>query len=452
MHRRFVVALLLALAISLVPLPALGLSPPRTLVETHGLGTLAGRSEVVDPAIAVDYLGVSWLSGPAPSARFLVAGRWTPWTDTDVDDLPPLGRRTFAALMSAHGADALQIRGSNRGLRAVSINTTDGPRSLWWEMLAAEASHLTQPVVISRTAWGADESYRFDAGGAEKWPPAFYATKKLIVHHTATTNADPDPAATVRAIYRYHAIDQGYGDLGYNFLIDAQGRMYKGRYSGPANTTDQDTPTGENAEGLGVTAAHTGGWNSGTMGVAILGTFTSDTAPAPARSALVDHLAWESERHGIDPLATSSFTNPVSGAQKTTADISGHRDWGATECPGGTLYADLPAIRQDVSARVGGPPPSDTTPPAISAVRSSGITRTSAAISWTTDEPSDSGVEYWVGSATHAWTPIDPNLVTAHRVTLAGLRPNTKYSYKARSADAAGNTATSATFTFRTKR
>ena len=35
------------------------------------------------------------------------------------------------------------------------------------------------------------------------------------------------------------------------------------------------------------------------------------------------------------------------------ATISGHRDWLATECPGGELYAQLPSIRSNVKARMG---------------------------------------------------------------------------------------------------
>ena len=448
------VSLPVALLLALVPLPAPALSAPRILAAVHRLGSIKGRSAVVDPAFPVDYLGVSWLSGQPPAVRFRDEGLWTAWTTTQEEELRPLGEATFAALVSASHADAFQVRGANRGIRAYAINTTDGPRSLAWKSTSAEASHLTQPAVVSRPGWGADESLRFNAGGGEKWPPAFYATQKLIVHHTATANNDTDPASTVRAIYRYHAIDQGYGDIGYNFLIDGQGRIYKGRYSGPAGTRDQDSLTGENPDGLGVTAAHTGGWNSGTMGIAILGTYTSATVPATARSALVDHLAWESEQHGIDPLATSTFSNPVSGAQATTPNISGHRDWAATECPGGTLHGDLPAIRQDVAAKVSGSTPApDTRPPAFSNVSASSVTRTSAEITWSTDEPADSQLEYWVsGSSTHTLTLLDAAPVTSHRVALSGLSTRTRYSYRVWSADAAGNRAGSGPYTFRTKR
>ena len=74
---------------------------------------------------------------------------------------------------------------------------------------------MAQPSVISRAGWGADEALRFDASGNELWPPEFHPTQKLIVHHTAGQNGDPNPAATIRAIYYYHAVTRGWGDIGY---------------------------------------------------------------------------------------------------------------------------------------------------------------------------------------------------------------------------------------------
>lgn len=437
---RFTLAALLAVVASLIPRPALSLTPPETLAAIEPLGRLHGRSEVVTPHMRVDYLGVSWLAGEEPRVRFRVGGVWADWLRAHEDGLPPSKGRISSGLLAGGGADAFQVRGVARGVRAVAINTTDGPRSLVWHEPKAEASHLLQPVVVSRAEWFADESYRFRADGTEKWPPSFYPTQKLIIHHTVTQNADPDPASTVRAIYRYHAIDRGYGDIAYNFLVDEQGRIYKGRYSGPGGTSP-DTPTGEDARGYGVTAAHTGGWNSGTMGIALLGTFTS-VAPTPsARQALIDHLAWESEHHGLDPLATTTFTNPVNGNKKTVANISGHRDWGSTACPGGVLYADLPNIRNEVAAKTGPvtPAPEDRRPPRIKGVDESSVARRSAVVQWSTNEPADSQLRYKRRGKGWRDTELNPRTREVHRVRLRGLKPAATYAYRARSADTAGN-------------
>ena len=136
---------------------------------------------------------------------------------------------------------------------------------------------------------------RFDASGKEVWPPAFWPIQKLIVHHTATQNADPNPASTIRSIYYYHAITQGWGDIGYNFLIDEAGHVYKGRYShttanpSSASPSPDDTITGEDAAGNGVTGAHALGYNSGTVGVALLGTLTDQDATPAADGHPANH-------------------------------------------------------------------------------------------------------------------------------------------------------------------
>lgn len=216
------------------------------------------------------------------------------------------------------------------------------------------AAAVEQPGVISRSAWGADESLRYQPDGSETWPRTFFPIQKLILHHTATRNADPDPAATVRSIYYYHAITQGWGDVGYNFLIDEQGRIYEGRYS--RQYAAGESPTGEDTAGNGVVGAHVAGYNSGTMGVALLGTLTNLDATSAARDALERLLAWKAERHAIDPLGSSLYSNPVNGSQRTFANISGHRDLAATECPGGTFYTTFPSLRQAVASRIAGGP------------------------------------------------------------------------------------------------
>lgn len=90
----------------------------------------------------------------------------------------------------------------------------------------------------------------------------------------------------------------------------------------------------------------------------------------------------------------------------------------------------------------------DITPPVISDVAASETTTTGATISWTTDEPSTSQVEYWV--TTSSLTPLDTTLVTSHSVTLTDLTPETTYHFKVRSSDAAGNLAVSTEYSFTT--
>ncbi|MGW0704559.1 N-acetylmuramoyl-L-alanine amidase [Streptomyces sp. NPDC002643] len=206
------------------------------------------------------------------------------------------------------------------------------------------SSAMADYVLLTRADWGADESLRFEADGSETWPGEYYPVQTLSVHHTDSPNGEADPAARVRTIYRDQAVTQGWGDIGYNYLIDASGRVYEGRWSG----TDGDPA--HNAAGRLVTGAHIGGYNSGNVGICLLGSF-NDTAPtSAARGALVQLLAELAVRHSIDPLQEKVvYVNPVSGAIWDGPAISGHRNWAATDCPGGTLYARLPAIRTAVA-------------------------------------------------------------------------------------------------------
>jgi RHS repeat-associated protein len=92
----------------------------------------------------------------------------------------------------------------------------------------------------------------------------------------------------------------------------------------------------------------------------------------------------------------------------------------------------------------------DTTAPVISNVAAGSITTTSAAITWTTNENSDSQVEYGPTQAYGQSTTLIPARVTAHSQGLSGLTPGTPYHYLVKSKDAAGNLAVSGDFTFKT--
>jgi len=93
----------------------------------------------------------------------------------------------------------------------------------------------------------------------------------------------------------------------------------------------------------------------------------------------------------------------------------------------------------------------DVTPPVISSVSSSSITATGVAISWNTDEPSDTQVEYGTSTAYGSSSTRNPAMVTSHSVAFGGLASATLYHYRARSKDAAGNQAVSADFSFTTQ-
>jgi hypothetical protein len=186
-----------------------------------------------------------------------------------------------------------------------------------------------QPVV-SRTGWGCPVGQN-----APDWSPQYTNITHFIVHHTVSANSGLDWAAHVRSIWNYHTNSLGWGDIGYNYLIDPNGVIYEGR-----------------AGGDGSIGAHFSCMNSRTMGIALIGTFTSVNPSNAAMNSLKNLLAWKATTLNINPQ-TISYHNPSALNMWT---ISGHRDGntsafgcpGGTSCPGDVLYGLLPSVRADV--------------------------------------------------------------------------------------------------------
>ena len=85
----------------------------------------------------------------------------------------------------------------------------------------------------------------------------------------------------------------------------------------------------------------------------------------------------------------------------------------------------------------------DTTPPVISAVTANAGSGGNATITWVTDEPANSRVDYGTSSNSLALSASSASLVTSHSLSLTGLAPATTYYFRVTSADAANNSATS---------
>ena len=214
-----------------------------------------------------------------------------------------------------------------------------------------------QPEVIPRTSWGADPAHL-------SWAPRFYPANKVIVHHTSDNIVlDGSPeyyAKLVRAIYYYHAVTQDWGDIAYNYLIDPLGNIYEGRYS----DDDPASLMGEDIFGNNVVGGHCANYNTATVGIAVLGTYKSQSITAASRASLEQLLAWVATRYGIDPMGSDPYFNPYnSGSTVQTWNIAGHLDYRPTDCPGAAFYQALPSIRQtvfDLTGPVTAPTPSPT--------------------------------------------------------------------------------------------
>ncbi|MET9495513.1 N-acetylmuramoyl-L-alanine amidase [Streptomyces sp. NPDC006552] len=204
---------------------------------------------------------------------------------------------------------------------------------------AATGAHTAEPPRIVRRA-------RWMAGTAPyDRDPVRYADRVVAVflHHTDSPNGYDcaDTPRIIRYIYAGQAGGKEWDDIGYNFLVDRCGTVYEGRAGGVARP---------------VVGAHTQGFNERTAGIAAIGTFTEDVPVPQAMAAAIARLAaWKLGLSGVDPRSTVRLrsSNSLSRFQKgTSADfhaISGHRDGYGTYCPGESLMAALPTIREQAA-------------------------------------------------------------------------------------------------------
>ena len=203
------------------------------------------------------------------------------------------------------------------------------------ELVSPVGAMTAKPTIVSRAEWGANESYRTGS-------PSFGPVTMVFVHHTASGNdyTQAEAPAIVRAIYAYHTRSLHWSDVGYNFLIDRYGTVYEGRYGGVTK---------------GAIGAQTLGFNTGSIGVSMIGDFTTATPPGVAVGALERLLAWKLDIHHVDPQGRATLMCGYgekfgTGESVTFPVIAGHRDANYTGCPGPKLYAQLPAIRKSVAA------------------------------------------------------------------------------------------------------
>jgi hypothetical protein len=90
------------------------------------------------------------------------------------------------------------------------------------------------------------------------------------------------------------------------------------------------------------------------------------------------------------------------------------------------------------------------TPPVITSVSTTNLTSTSVTVTWTTDQPASSQVNYGTNVSYGSSSPVSTTLVTAHSVTLTGLAAGTAYDFDVVSANGASQSTTSGNFTFTT--
>jgi hypothetical protein len=188
------------------------------------------------------------------------------------------------------------------------------------------------------------------------------------------------------------------------------------------NSSDQDTRWIKiiTPDGLNISSVSSSGW-SGSVDASTVSTFTGGTISAGGSqsfSVTVNSGNSQSQASSIVRVSDSS-----------TGD-------GTTECSGST---GITVSAESV----------DSTAPNISNITVADITSSAVTITWTTDESSNSTVEYGMSSS-YGSIKSDPSQATSHSVTIDNLSANTSYHYKIKSSDGSGNTTESSDNTFTT--
>jgi len=184
-----------------------------------------------------------------------------------------------------------------------------------------------KPDIISRATWharplnlGAPEEYGlFDARtnpeGVLVYPDDLQGVlNTIVIHHTAYPYAGPTE------IQNLHMESRGFADVAYHFIIDSEGFIYEGRE-------------------INIRGAHVQGFNTGSVGIALLGDFNLEKPPDSQLTSLrmlVDYLRYTYEIHFL----------------------AGHKDYpnqspDGTECPGANLYPLLPELARGLGMKYG---------------------------------------------------------------------------------------------------
>lgn len=317
--------------------------------------------------IAATMVGCTW-AGEAPDhVRVRTRGEdgtWSTWTDLEQAVNPDTGdAATGTEPAWFGGVYAVDVRAARDGADVTSELTahivTTAPRAQDAGLAPAGVPGSTgrvgslgtiastsggligpnAPTIISRAQWGADESLVGGTSGARE-------LKAIVVHHTegAAPSSPERSAELVRGILTYHAKTLGWADIGYNFLVDPFGQIFEARHGG----LDRH-----------IAGAHARGFNTGTCGISVMGSYMSSPPSQAAMDAVSTLAAWKllgamragvNERQGFE--VTVDNVNFPKGTTVALPRFFGHRDVNSTDCPGNAFYARLGTLRSSIQQKL----------------------------------------------------------------------------------------------------
>lgn len=333
----------------------------------------AAASQPVHFKEPIDALSITMHSEDPAYVRGLQNGIWTDWQPLVINnEQDPALRESDLVLFDVPVSD-IEFRGDVPATAVHPIRIANTPVS--YKVAATMA--MGTPRILSRTDWGADDELLYtdtehptatvevqeqlpaetptqretDCAAAQKnFPEEFQTVNKttkgkngrtlrwtqnyskkirlFTVHHTAilVTGDRRSGAERMRALYQYHSVNRGWGDIGYHYVVDETGQIFEGKAGGPF-----------------VIAGHAYCNNVGTIGIALLGNFELEQ-PAQAQLQSLQRLLKDlAVQYDIDLTKTTTYHG------KKLQPIVGHRDLLQTDCPGYYTYGILDQIRANVA-------------------------------------------------------------------------------------------------------
>lgn len=193
-------------------------------------------------------------------------------------------------------------------------------------IVTPEATPLPAPPMIPRAVWGAlppNHEAKYEAGfysadNPEGWRiyegELHEVYQTVVVHHSVIYD-ETDPR-TLLAIQTLHRETRQWADVAYHFFVGKNGLIYEGR-------------------DWSVRGTHVGGYNTGSIGVCLLGNFMEQEPPPPQIDAAQILIKWLALRLQL-------------------SHIAGHRDFNAeTDCPGDNVYSYIAQFGASADLQIG---------------------------------------------------------------------------------------------------
>lgn len=349
-------------------------------------------AQTVTFAEPIDALSMTIAEGQHAQVRGKLQSGWSPWQDFTLENEQDPSLTESNLILFDEAVSVIELRGAAKEV-IHPIRISHQPTSY---KVAASGDSVVQTRILSRDEWGADDGLLYSvppsSGGSSSvssqapasndqatgepsqrekdcteaqtnYPDEFRTTNKvtkgpngktlrwahtyskkvslLVVHHTAiqVTGDTRSGAEKVRALYQYHSVNRGWGDVGYHYLIDDKGMIYEGKSGGAY-----------------VVGGHAYCNNVNTVGIAMLGNFEIEE-PTQAQ---MKSLQWL-----LNDLATTydiDVTKNTSYHGVPHPPIVGHGDVLSTDCPGYYVKKTLDQVRShvrsgDLTASIDFPPP-----------------------------------------------------------------------------------------------